>query len=165
MKMLCVSAAFILLSSVFPLPARATNNGDQPEYPASNSLVPVAGVAQTDNAGMPKLDVEFQTAHAEIQSSYSMNLQAFGKYLVDHPGSRAEIDGYADHTGHGPANAALAQKRADAVKDYLVTHCAVASSCIKANGYGEVSGKTRNSTEAGQQTNRSAIAIIIASKS
>ena len=95
----------------------------------------------------------------ENPPSFSTNLNTFGKYLSDHPGSRAEIDGYADHTGHGPANAALARKRADVVKLYLVKYCAVAASRIRAEGYGEVSEKTRNTTEAGQEANRSAIVL------
>ena len=67
-------------------------------------------------------------------------INLFSKYLKDNPTSTARIDGYADHTGHGPANAALAKKRADAVKNYLVT-AGVDSSRIVAAGYGEVSKK------------------------
>jgi len=155
----------LLLSGVYSMPARAEMNGNQPQYPASAKVAPVAGAAQTDFSGTPKLVVEFQTAHAEIPSSYSQNLRAFGKYLVDNPRSLADIRGYADHTGAGPANAALAQKRANAVKNYLVTQCAVASSRITAEGYGEVSVKSRNDTDAGQQIDRAAIGTISGPKS
>jgi outer membrane protein OmpA-like peptidoglycan-associated protein len=161
-----MSVVFVLmLGGLYAVPARADSNGDQTETPASMKQAPVAGSAQSDVSGAPKLVVEFQTAQAVIPSSYSPNLKAFGKYLTDNPGSLADINGYADHTGHGPANAALAQKRADVVKNYLVTHCAVASSRITAEGYGEVSTKTRNDTEAGKQTSRSAIGTIVQPKS
>jgi OOP family OmpA-OmpF porin len=104
--------------------------------------------------------VKFQSSHAEIPASNARNLKAFGQYLKDNPGSTAQIDGYADHTGAGPANAILAQKRADAVKDYLVNQCGVDSSRVTAAGYGQVSAKSPNSTEAGKQMNRSAIGTI-----
>ena len=60
----------LMMTSVYSLPVRAGMNGDQPEYPAGAKLEPVAGSAQTDSSGAPKLTVEFQTAHAEIPSSY-----------------------------------------------------------------------------------------------
>jgi len=161
-----MSIVFVLMFGALCSPSlRATENGDQPQYPADNLKVPVAGPAQTNSAGVPKLIVEFQTAHAEIPPTFSTNLEAFGKYLKDNPASLAKIDGYADHTGHGPANAALAQKRANTVKEYLVTHCSVASSRITAAGYGEVSTKSRNDTEAGEQNNRSAVGTIVEVKS
>ena len=160
-----IPVVFALVLGAYSLPAQADSNGNQPETPASMKQPPVAGSAQTDINGAPKIIVEFQTAQAEIPSSYSRNLKAFGKYLYDNPESLAEIDGYADHTGHGPANTALAQKRADTVKDYLVTHCAVAAARITAEGYGEVSTKSRNNTEAGKQINRSAIGTIVEPKS
>lgn len=165
MKKYISAVVVLMLSSVYSMPARATENGDQPQYPASAKQVPVAGAAQTDFSGAPKLVVEFQTAHAEIAPGNSGNLLAFGQYLKDNPASLADIRGYADHTGSGPANTALAQKRANAVKHYLVTQCAVASSRITAEGYGEVSTKDRNDTDASQQTDRSAIGTISEPKS
>jgi len=155
----------LMLGGIYGLSAQADSNGDQPETPASMKEALIAGSAQTDRDGLPKLVVEFQTALATIPPSYSDNLKAFGKYLYDNPESLAQIDGYADHTGHGPANGELAQKRADAIKDYLVTYCAVAPARITAEGYGEVSTRTRNTTEAGKQANRSAIGTIVEPKS
>jgi len=162
----CIYVMFtLILTGIYTLSAHADTGGAVPESPSSIKGQPTATVAQRDWSGAPKLVVEFQTAHSEVPPSYSTNIVAFGKYLTDNPSSLADIHGYADHTGHGPANAALAQKRADAVKEYLVTHCAVASARITTEGYGEVSGKTRNSTEAGKQTNRSAIGTIVEPKS
>jgi OOP family OmpA-OmpF porin len=155
----------LMLSGLYALPVRADTSGALPETTASIKQPPTAGPAQTDFSGAPKLVVEFQTAHAEIPSSFSPNLNAFGKYLKDNPQSGAEIRAYADHTGNGPDNASLADKRAAAVKEYLVTRCAVASSRITAKGYGEISEKIRNETEAGKQANRSAIGTIVQLKS
>jgi outer membrane protein OmpA-like peptidoglycan-associated protein len=155
----------VMFVSFYAVPVRADTGGAVPESPSSIKQPPTSGPAQSDMSGAPKLVVEFQSGHAEIPPSYSQNLKAFGKYLTDNAGRSAQIHGYADHTGHGPANAALAQKRADAVKGYLVTNCAVASSRITAEGYGEVSTKSQNSTEASKQINRAAIGTIIEPKS
>jgi OOP family OmpA-OmpF porin len=161
-----ISVVFVLmLSGVYSLPGWADTSGALTETTASIKGPPTAGPAETDNNGVPRLLVEFQTAHADIPPSYSKNLNVFGKYLKDNPGSLAEIRGYADHTGNGPVNAALADKRAEAVKNYLITQCAVASSRITARGYGEISEKIRNLTEAGKQANRSVIGTITQKKS
>ena len=106
-----------------------------------------------------KLVVEFQTAHAEIPPSYSDNIHAFAKYLADNPGSMADIRGYADHTGHGPANGAVGEEtRRTTVKDYL-------GDALRGGGlqphhgrrvWRSVGEEVRNNTEEGKQLNRSA---------
>ncbi len=155
------SILMFVLACAWPL--RADTGGALPNSPDSVKQIPMAGAAQTDRSGAPKLVVEFQSSHAEIPSSFSENIKTFGQYLADNPGALAEIHGYADHSGHGPANDALAQKRADAVKNYLVTRCAIASSRITAQGYGEISAKPRNSTRKPRnKTTASAIGTIVA---
>jgi outer membrane protein OmpA-like peptidoglycan-associated protein len=165
MKIYRYAVYSLMLVSAYSVPSRADTGGAVPNNPSIVQPLPTAGAAQNDMSGAPKLVVEFQTGRAEIPASYSKNIKAFGTFLNDNPGSLAEIHGFSDHTGHHPANALLAQKRADAVKDFLVVQCAVVANRITAEGYGEISTKSLNSTEAGKQTNRSAIGTIVVSKS
>jgi outer membrane protein OmpA-like peptidoglycan-associated protein len=155
----------LIVAVAYVRPVHADSNGNQPETPAGMNQPPVAGSPQTTLTGLPKLEVEFQTGHSDIPPSYSRNLDAFGTYLQQNPQTKAEIIAYADHTGHGPANATLAQNRADSVQKYLVSNYAIAVDRIKAQGYGEVSDKVHNNTEAGKQANRRAIGTIVPAKS
>src|SRR5579875_3416335 len=91
-------------------PLWADSNGDQPQTPPGMNQPPVAGAPSMPKSGVPTLLIEFQEGHSEIPGTYSRTLDDFGRYLQSHPGSRAELAGYADHTGHGPANMELAQK-------------------------------------------------------
>jgi outer membrane protein OmpA-like peptidoglycan-associated protein len=165
MKKYLMLAVAVILTALYVQPGLADSNGNQPETPPGMNQPPVSGSPQTTLAGVPMLEVEFQTAHADIPPSFSRSLDAFGKYLQQNPQTQATIVGYADHTGHGPANASLAQKRADTVQKYLVSNYAISVDRIKAQGYGEVSDKIHNMTEAGKQTNRRVIGTIIPAKS
>jgi len=160
MKKSIAVVLLMMLGSVYTWPVWADTGGALPNTPESVAKIPAAGAPQTDMTGAPKLVVKFQSSHAEIPASNADNLKAFGKYLKDNPDSTAQIAGYADHTGSGPANGALAQKRADAVKEYLVNQYGVDANRITAAGYGQVTAKSPNSTEAAKQMNRTAIGTI-----
>ena len=67
----------VLISSFYSLPVRGDTSGAMPETPASIKQPPVAGAPQIDAMGIPKLVVEFQTAHAEIPPSYQQNQSLF----------------------------------------------------------------------------------------
>jgi outer membrane protein OmpA-like peptidoglycan-associated protein len=107
-----------------------------------------------DMNGAPLLIVEFQTDHSDIPAAFKPQLNAFGHYLKNHPESTADIAGHADNAGHGPANDALSQKRADTVVAYLMSHYGIAMNRMKASGYGATMDKPNNSTVAAQQYDR-----------
>ncbi len=159
-KWATVLMAFVL-SGFIASGLRADMTGSQPETPAGMNQAPVAGSPVVDSKGVPKLVVEFETGHSDIPPSFSRIIDAFGKYLKNNPQSKAEIIAYSDHTGHGSANVVLAQKRADAVENYVVANYGISADRIKASGYGEVTDKIHNSTEAGKQANRRAYGSIV----
>jgi outer membrane protein OmpA-like peptidoglycan-associated protein len=142
----------------------AEMNGNLLQTPAWMPA-PVAGaLPQFDRHGAPKLAVAFQSSHADIPPSFTADLNRFGRYLKSHPQSRAEIRAYADLTGRAPANAALSQKRADAVRNYLVQNFGISADRVTAFGCGEVSDKIQNITEAAKQADRQALGAIYLSK-
>jgi outer membrane protein OmpA-like peptidoglycan-associated protein len=151
----------LMMLGICARPGWCDSNGAQPEVAVGQNQPPVAGALETNANGMPKLVVEFQTGHWDFPASYKPTLEAFGKYLIANPQSKAEIIAYADHTGHGPANVILAQKRANFVEKYLETNYAVASDRMTAKGYGEVSDKAHNITTADKQADRRAYGTII----
>ena len=79
------------------------------------------------------------------------------------PGSALTIEGHTDSYGGDAANLALSQKRADAVKKYLVANLRIDPSMVEAVGYGETRPVANNETKEGRAKNRR-IDIVIRPK-
>jgi len=67
--------------------------------------------------------------------------------------SKLDIDGYTDNAGAAAANLQLSQQRADAVKQYLVTH-GIDSMRLRISGHGQSNPVSSNKTTAGRSVNR-----------
>lgn len=75
------------------------------------------------------------------------------KTLLRNPGMNVEIQGYTDNIGSKEYNKKLSQKRADAVKAYLVSK-GVSASRLTAVGMGEANPVADNKTADGRAMNR-----------
>ncbi len=116
-----------------------------------------------ENKGCPVVDLEiikrafdnlqFETAKAIIlQSSYA-SLEDLAKYLVDNPTYRIIIAGHTDNQGEAQKNLILSKKRAEAVRDFLVSR-GVAEDRIIVQFFGEEKPVDTNDTPEGRQKNR-----------
>lgn len=125
--------------------------------------VTVAGVVKVDAQAEPtvltdmsdaKLDLEvvFSTGSFEIEPRYYNRLNAFAKFLVENKRS-GEIAGYTDNVGNAQANQKLSEKRANAVRNYLVKQ-GVPEESLTAVGYGQENPIADNSTKEGRDKNR-----------
>ncbi len=74
----------------------------------------------------------------------------FDKY----PDMKVQIDGYTDSTGTDAYNQKLSERRANAVKDYLVNSVGIDSNRLNAVGYGESNPAASNTTKEGRAKNR-----------
>lgn len=81
------------------------------------------------------------------------DLQYLEFLMKDNPGIKVEISGYTDNTGDADYNKTLSQRRADAVKDYLVEH-GIDGFRVKAMGYGVDNPIGDNTTRIGRRLNR-----------
>lgn len=98
-------------------------------------------------------NVLFRTGSDKLTNdSYSV-LDELVDVMKKNPELRLTIDGYTDNTGTPQINLALSQKRADAVKKYLVQK-GVDTARIKAVGHGQENPVADNSTEEGRSKNR-----------
>ena len=70
------------------------------------------------------------------------------------------IEGYTDSTGADKANEKLSQRRADAVREYLVANGTVSGDRIIAVGYGSKRPLASNETAEGRAINRRIDVII-----
>jgi outer membrane protein OmpA-like peptidoglycan-associated protein len=97
--------------------------------------------------------VHFSTASAELQPEAFSELDQLSTYLLSHPEVQAEIAGHTDDVGQAADNQELSERRAGAVRQYLIDQ-GVAAGRITHQGYGESRPVAENDTEEGRQQNR-----------
>ena len=73
--------------------------------------------------------------------------------LNSHPGVYFEVAGHTDSTGSAEANRILSTRRAEAVRDYLLTK-GVSADRLVAVGYGEQRPIANNNDQTGRAINR-----------
>jgi OOP family OmpA-OmpF porin len=97
--------------------------------------------------------VNFANNSARLTSDSLPVLDAAAETLSKRANVSTEIAGYTDDRGSEEHNHVLSQRRADAVKDYLVSK-GVAPSQLSSRGYGEESPIANNKTASGRAANR-----------
>ena len=104
-------------------------------------------------------DTLFATGRAEIKSGATANLDRLTAFLNEYPKRTAAIEGYTDSMGSEEMNQSLSERRADAVKNYLVGQ-GVGSARLTSTGRGENSPVADNESAAGRQQNRRVEVVI-----
>jgi outer membrane protein OmpA-like peptidoglycan-associated protein len=98
--------------------------------------------------------IQFDSGRATIKAASNKTLDGIAALLVAHPDiKKVEVGAHTDSQGDDAANQALSEKRATAVKDYLVKK-GVDAGRIDAVGYGETKPIGDNATAAGRTQNR-----------
>jgi outer membrane protein OmpA-like peptidoglycan-associated protein len=97
--------------------------------------------------------VEFPTGKATLIGDSASRLDVVVEYMTHKKSVRIEISGHTDNVGDPKANKALSQKRADAVRDYLVSK-GIDRARIESVGYGDSRPAAPNTTPEGRQKNR-----------
>ena len=98
-------------------------------------------------------NVEFQTGKATLIGDSHSRLDVVVEYMTHKKSARIEISGHTDNVGNKNANKSLSQKRADAVRDYLISK-GIDGARIKPVGYGDTMPVAPNTTPEGRQKNR-----------
>lgn len=97
--------------------------------------------------------VVFKSGSAQITTASNLILNSARKTLEENPEITVQIQGFTDNVGKAKSNLKLSQKRAEAVKAWLVKN-GIAASRITAEGYGDTNPRGDNKTAEGRQKNR-----------
>jgi outer membrane protein OmpA-like peptidoglycan-associated protein len=104
-------------------------------------------------------DTLFATGKAELKSGATANLDRITTFMNEYPKRTAAIEGFTDSMGSDDMNQSLSQRRADAVKNYLVGQ-GVASNRLSSSGRGENAPIADNGSAEGRQQNRRVEVVI-----
>jgi outer membrane protein OmpA-like peptidoglycan-associated protein len=104
-------------------------------------------------------DTLFATGRSEIQSGAAANLDRLTAFMGQYPDRTVVIEGFTDSMGSDEMNQSLSQRRADAVKNYLVGQ-GVGSNRLSSSGRGENAPIADNDSAAGRQQNRRVEVVI-----
>jgi OOP family OmpA-OmpF porin len=104
--------------------------------------------------------VTFETNSAVLTGDSRPVLNDVAAGVVKHPRLKIELEGFTDATGSAKYNLVLSDKRANAVRDYLVTQ-GVPSTQLSAKGYGKAQPVADNTTPAGRAKNRRVVMKVL----
>ena len=104
-------------------------------------------------------DVMFASNQAELEPAAMRQLYALVTILKAQPQRTIYIEGYTDSRGTEFSNLNLSQRRADAVRDFLIDN-GISPPRIIARGYGEGDSVASNATAAGRRENRRVEVIV-----
>jgi len=116
-------------------------------------IIGEAGTCQTElDDFLARERVTFKRGKAELTDS-SFPLLTLLASIARNCDTRLEIASHTDAEGDATINMKLSQRRADAVRKYLV-QSGVAADALEARGYGETQPIADNDTEEGRRANR-----------
>jgi OmpA-OmpF porin, OOP family len=96
----------------------------------------------------------FDVGAADIQPESRQTLIEIGEMLAQHPDLRLRIEGHTDSVGDAAANQALSERRADAVRRYLLNAHRIDGVRLEAHGFGQTQPIDTNDTSEGRRNNR-----------
>jgi outer membrane protein OmpA-like peptidoglycan-associated protein len=114
---------------------------------------PVAVIKAAEKIRLPIVHFDFDKYN--IKKIYVPELDHHVAYLKSNPSSPVIVEGHTDYMGSDQYNQKLSERRANAVRKYLIER-GIASSRIRVVGYGEKRPIADNKTKEGRAINRRA---------
>jgi OOP family OmpA-OmpF porin len=143
----------------------ADTDGDGVMDPGDRCPGTPRGMA-VDTAGCPRggpvvlRGVEFATNSATLSPSSLPILDDVAADLKEHPRLKVELQGHTDSRGADAYNLDLSQRRADSVRNYLISQ-GVSGLQLVAKGYGESEPIADNATDLGRAENRRVVMQVL----
>jgi OOP family OmpA-OmpF porin len=126
--------------------------------------IPVEAPADLEarlSAGLPVAldDLVFGSGAAALEARDYASLVALAAWLKADPGRKVTLVGHTDASGGLDANIALSRKRAEGVRQVLMTVHDVPPAQVSAEGVGPLAPRAGNDTEEGRRKNRRVEAV------
>lgn len=122
----------------------AANNGCPEVKPTAEVMEELNSYART---------ILFNVGKASFREETDQVLQAMVAIFKDYPRANFTIEGHTDSSGSASMNQALSERRANAVRDYLIAN-GIDADRLEAKGFGEDNPIATNKTRAGRKENR-----------
>ncbi len=103
--------------------------------------------------------IQFETGKSNIKKTSHPLLNQIANVFIDNPTYKVEVQGHTDNVGKPEFNQDLSEKRAQAVRKYLID-AGVPEEQLTAHGYGDTMPIASNSTASGRAKNRRVEFII-----
>lgn len=100
------------------------------------------------------LEILFDFDKATLTKAGLSELQKAVAFVKKYPGAKIRVDGYTCNMGSDAYNLKLSERRANAVKNYLIKEAGVESSKITVFGHGKADPVADNRTRQGRAKNR-----------
>jgi len=107
-------------------------------------------------------NVFYQTNSYELTPDSYVELEQTARFLLENPKIVVEISGHTDDVGDNQYNQTLSEKRANSVRDYLITK-GLPKNRILAKGYGETKPMVPNENDRNRALNRRTEMTIVSS--
>ena len=98
--------------------------------------------------------IYFDTGSDAIRPESGPTLKEIGTMLKDHADLKLTIEGHTDNVGKPESNQTLSEKRAAAVRQYLIDTYQIDGARLEAKGLGQTKPSGSNDTAEGRQQNR-----------
>jgi OOP family OmpA-OmpF porin len=100
------------------------------------------------------LDVLFANNSSQIENPESAKILEFVEFMQRYGNTNAVVEGHTSSVGRAEYNQFLSQKRADSVRQMLITKYGIAAERLTAVGYGETQLKDSANTAEAHRVNR-----------
>lgn len=111
--------------------------------------------------GRATIDIEFDYNKAVVKPQYYPEIKKFADVIKANPGIVVAIEGHTDNIGTKEYNQKLSLKRAESVRNTLVTRFGVPAASLTAKGFGLSRPIATNKTADGRKKNRRVEAVVV----
>lgn len=143
---------------IAPPPPSAAEGGSQESSDLDLVELPAMQADLVAQAGSDT--VYFETDQSSLDMADMDILEGQARWLIAHPNLRASIEGHADERGTREYNFALAERRANAVRDYLIAQ-GVPSSRLLVTSWGKERPADLGLTEEAWARNRRSVTLVV----
>jgi outer membrane protein OmpA-like peptidoglycan-associated protein len=135
-----------------PAPTAAVADAETPVTVAAGGVQLYDALLADGRVATP--GIFFETGSDRLKPESGATLKLIGDMLQEHADLKLMIEGHTDNVESATANMTLSEKRAAAVRAYLVVTLGIDEARLQSSGLGDTKPAVPNTTNEGRQQNR-----------